>query len=148
MRLNRAAVLALVVTCGMVLELNGQNSNSSAPLLTSEKQHVMPGGFKVESLAGGRSRIQLYLNTPKFLAKRVDLETDHFSIQHEAGGGMLIESATPVRVRGFTVERNINNAPMLQNAEHGVLTWVEGFKLRILSDGTPQWLCCPRNEKL
>jgi hypothetical protein len=102
--------------------------------------------LKVEPSAGGQTRIQFYLNTPQFLAKRVELEADRFSIQHEAGGGILIESATRVRVTGFTMQRDINNAPMLENAEHGVLTWVEGFKLRILSDGTPQWLCCPRNE--
>jgi hypothetical protein len=143
---HRAAALALLI-CGLAVESHGQSRDSNAPLPTSEKQFVIaPGRLKVESSAGGRSRIQLYLNTPTFLAKSVVLETDHFSIRHEAGGSILIESATPVRVTGFTVERNVDNAPMLQNAAHGVLIWVEGFKLRILSDGTPQWQCCPRSE--
>ncbi len=144
MCLNRIAAFVLM-TVGLVGEFSGQAVDRTAPLLTFEKQNVMPG-LKVESLAAGHTRIQFWVNTPTYLAKRIDLEADSFTIRQQAAGGVVIESVTPVRVTGFAMAPNINNVLMLQNAESNVLTWSDGFKLRILTDGTPQWPCCPLKD--
>jgi hypothetical protein len=104
------------------------------------------GRIQVESLAARQTRIRFWVTTPIYLAKGVDLEAGNFSIRQEANGGVLIESAGPVRVTGFTLEKNINNVAMLQHAQGNVLTWEQGFTLRILADGTAEWGCCPRKE--
>ena len=81
-----------------------------------------------------------------WLAYQVDLEADRFWIRQEANGGVLIESAGPVRVTGFTLGQDINNLAVLRDAPGNVLTWQQGFKLRIPADGTLEWGCCPRKE--
>ena len=144
MRLARTAASVLAVF-GLTVGLNGQAGVPNSPLQTSEKQHVI-GGIKVESLAAGRTRIELWLNTRTYLAYGSVLEADSFRIKQETNGGVLIESAGPVRVTGFMLEQNINNAVMLQYAQGNVLTWEQGFKLRILADGSLEWGCCPRKE--
>ena len=144
MRLARTAVCLLAVF-GLTVGLHGQAGVPLAPLLTSEQQHVM-GRIQVESVAARQTRIQFWVTTPIYLAKKVVLEAGNFSIRQEANGGVLIESAGPVRVTGFTLEKNINNVAMLQHAEGNVLTWEQGFTLRILADGAVEWGCCPRKE--
>jgi hypothetical protein len=130
---------------GLTVGLSGQAGVSSAPLPTSEKQHVM-GRIQFESLAVRQTRIQFWLNTPTYLAKQVVLESDSFAMRQEANGGVLMESAGPVRVTGFMLGRSINDVAVLRNAAGHVLTWEAGFKLRILADGTLEWGCCPRKE--
>jgi hypothetical protein len=144
MRLVRNAVIVLI-GFGLTVGLSAQAGVPSAPLPTSEKQHVM-GRIQVESVAARQTRIQFWLNTPTYLAKQVVLEADSFAMKQEANGGVLIESAGPVRVTGFVLGQSITNVAVLQNAEGNVLTWEQGFKLRILADGTPEWGCCPRKE--
>jgi hypothetical protein len=143
----RFACIALFVLAafGLTAGVSGQAGVSDALLRTSEKQHLM-GQISVESLSAGQTRIQFWLNTPTYLAKQVILDADRFAISREANGRVLIESAGPVRVTGFTLGQDINNIAMLQNAQDNVLTWDRGLKLRILADGTPEWGCCPRKE--
>jgi hypothetical protein len=146
MRLARTAVCVLAAF-GLTVGLNGQSRAPLVPLRTSEKQHVH-GPIKVESLAAGQTRIQFWLNTPTWLAKGVVLEAANFTMIPETHGGVLIESAGPVRVTGFTLGQDLNNLAVLRDAEGNVLTWEQGFKLRLLADGTPEWGCCPRKEAL
>jgi hypothetical protein len=141
MGLTFVRVLAAV---GLTVGLNGQAGSPHAPLRASETQHLT-GRFQVESLGPGQTRIQFWVNTPTYLAKPVVLDAGNFAINREPNGGILIESAGPVRVTGFTLGQDINNAVVLQNGQ-GVLTWEQGFTLRILADGTPEWACCPRRE--
>ena len=145
MRLARTGV-CLLVALGLTVGVNGQAGVPQAPLQASERQHLH-GPIKVESLAAGRTRIEFWLNTPTWLAKGVVLEADTFTIRQEAGGGVLIESAGPARVTGFTLGQSvITNAVTLRDAPGSVLTWEQRFKLRILGDGTLEWACCPRKE--
>jgi hypothetical protein len=144
MRLDRTAVCVLAAF-GLTVGLNGQAGGPHAPLRASEKQNLI-GRINVESLAARQTRIQFWLNTPTYLAKQVVLEADSFTIGREATGGVLIESAGPVRVTGFTLVQDISNVAVLQNGEGNVLTWEQGFRLRILADGTPEWGCCPRKD--
>lgn len=144
MRIDRTAAF-LLASFGLTAALGGQAGVSEPRSRTSERQHVM-GRITVESLAAGHTRIQLWLNTPTYLAKPVDLEADSFAMTQQAQGGLLIESTSPVRVTGFRLGQDINNIAVLQNAQGNVLTWEQGFKLRILANGTPEWGCCPRKE--
>ena len=149
MRLARIAVCVLAAF-GLTVGVNGQTGVPQAPLRANEKQHVI-GGITVESVAAGQTRIQLWLNTPTYLAYGVVLEAGSFAIRQEANGGVLIESAPvrsggPVRVTGLTLGQDINNVAVLRDAPGSVLTWEQGFKLRILPDGALEWGCCPRKE--
>ena len=135
----------LLVTFALTVGLNGQAPLPHAPLRASEAQKLM-GRIHVESLAATQTRIQFWLNTPTYLAKQVVLDASSFAISQGPNGDILIESAGPVRVTGFTLEQDTNNVAVLQNAEGKVLTWEQAFKLRIGADGTPVWACCPRKE--
>lgn len=128
----------------LTVNLTGQVGTPPVSLQTDEKQHVM-GGITVEPSAGGQARIQFWVNTASWKAYRVVLEADRFSVRRPADGSQVIDSAGPVRLTGFTIVRGtINTTPFLQTAEGNILTWDRGFTLRILADGTPEWLCCPR----
>jgi hypothetical protein len=142
MRLARTAV-SLLAVFGLTVGLNGQAGVPNAPVRTSQRHHVI-GGFKVESVAAGRTRIELWLNTRTYLAYGAGLEADSFRIKQEANGGVLIDSTGPVRVTGFMLGQDINNGVVLEYAQGHVLTWEQGFKLRILADGGLEWGCCPR----
>jgi hypothetical protein len=142
MRFARTAVCVLAAF-GLTVELNAQAGVPHAALRTSEKQNLI-GRIQVESLAARQTRIQFWLNTRTYLAYQVVLEADSFAVGREANGGVLIESAGPVRVTGFTLEKDLNNVAVLQDAQGNVLTWEQGFRLRILADGTLEWGCCPR----
>jgi hypothetical protein len=99
MKVVRTAV-SVLAAFGLTVGLSGQAGVSPATLPTSEKQHVK-GRIQIESLAARQTRIQFWLNTPTYLARQVVLESDSFAIRQEASGGVLIESAGPVRVTGF-----------------------------------------------
>jgi hypothetical protein len=144
MRLARTAACVLGAF-GLTVVVNGQAGVPQAPLRTSEKQNLT-GRIQIESVADKQTRIQFWVNTRTYLAKQVVLEADSFAIGREANGGVLIESAVPVRVTGFTLGQDINNVAMLQDAQGNVLMWEQGFKLRILADGALEWGCCPRRE--
>ena len=143
MRLSRAAA-SVLAAFGLTVGLSAQ-AGSSAPIRTTERQHIH-GGITVEPENARQTRIQFYLNTPTYLAYRVVLEAGSFTIRQEANGGVRIESAGTVRVTGFTLARGIDNVETLQYAPGNVLTWDQGFNLRIHADGTPEWRCCPRKE--
>jgi len=146
MRFARIAVW-LGAAFALTVKLTGQGAVPTAPtpLQASEKQHVMgTGRISVETSPAGRERIQLWLNTPSFLAKEVVLEAEEFSISRSVNGSQVIESTGPVRLTGFALAQGvINTRPFLQNAKDNILTWDRGFKLQILADGTPEWFCCP-----
>jgi hypothetical protein len=145
MRLTRTGV-CLLAAFGLTVVVNGQAAVPQPPLQLSENQHLH-GPIKIESLAAGRTRIELWLNTPTWLAKGVVLEAGTFTIRQEATGAVLIESAGPVRVTGFTLGQSIiTNRVTLRDAPGSVLTWDQGFQLRSLADGTLEWGCCPRKE--
>lgn len=139
------AALCVLAAFGLTVGLSGQAGVQGAPLRASEQQNVI-GRIEIQSLAARQTRIQFWINTVTYLAKQVVLEADSFAMRPEPSGGFLIESASPVRVSGFTLGQDINNVAVLQNADGTVLTWEHSFKLRILADGTPEWSCCPRKE--
>jgi hypothetical protein len=145
MRLARIA-MCVCAAFALTVKLTGQVGVPSAPIPipTSEKQKVM-GRITVEASAAGRERIQLWLNTPTYLAKAVVLEADKFTLSRAADGSQVIESAGSVRLTGFILAQEIlRNRTTLQHAEGNILTWDRGFRLQILADGTPEWFCCPR----
>src|SRR5262245_63030911 len=100
MRLASSA-LGVLTAFGLTAGLTGQAGVAQAPLRASEKQNLI-GRLQVESGTARQTRIQFWLNTPTYLAKQVILEADGFAIRPEPDGGVLIESAGPVRVTGFT----------------------------------------------
>jgi hypothetical protein len=123
---------------------------AGSALKTAEPQSVM-GSVKVESVAAGRTRVSLWLNTPTYLALQVVLESASFTINRDADGGMTLASSDRVTVTGLTTARDIAGAVMLASRDPAVprsdaanqVTWSGGFKLRIQSNGALEWFCCP-----
>ena len=144
MRLTRTAVY-LSAALGLTVGLSGQSRDPLVPLRPSEPQHIH-GHIQVASSAAGQTQIKFCLNTPTYLAKEVVLEAANFTMLQDGKGAVLIESAGPVRVSGFTLAQDLNDLPVLRDSPGYVSTWDRGFKLRILADGTPEWGCCPRKE--
>ena len=144
MEIVRLAAFVLAAF-GLTVAVSGQGGGPDAPLRTVEKQSVI-GGVKIESLATRQTRIEAWLNTSTYLAFPVYLEADSFTVRQEANGGVLIQSASPVRVTGLALGQGVSNVPILDTVSGTVLTWPQGFKLRILANGTPEWFCCPRKD--
>jgi hypothetical protein len=141
MRVTRIAVVACAAW-GLSVQLGALSAPAQAPVVTAERQYVM-GGLNVESANAGQVRITFWLNTPTYLAKKVVLESGQFAITRASNGAQTIESAGPVSVTGFRLERQGDSAVLL-NDSASILVWDQSFKLPIHADGTPAWPCCPQ----
>jgi hypothetical protein len=145
MRFGRIAI-CVCAAFALTVKLTGQVGIPSAPvpLQTSEKQYLH-GQVFFETSERGQARITVWMNTAHWKAYPVILEADKFTVSRAADASLVIESPGAVTLNGFTVAQgHIIKEPFLKDAKGETVTWDRGFKLRILANGTPEWLCCPR----